>query len=363
MRINVKRFIKQHFANSEILFTNSGRSALQALIEDFNLKNSKMIIPSFICSNVFSTLFLQNNIYPILIDSPKNSFNITFSDIKKAYETEKNKFEIKSLLIVHTFGLINPDIEKISKWCREKKIILIEDCAQAINIRYNGKLVGTFGDAAVLSLWKVMRLPLGGGYIKNNGKINIHPVPYKINNLDINKFIRTLPLGKASIKFLKSFKVNKKIEIQPSRISIISTPKIFDFITIPARKIDIEKREQFASFLYNELKRQIPKNLPKLELSGNFFNSIPLLVNNQDKVYLSLLNKKINCGKMWDNPLSKDKELQKKWKLRKTPNVDNIYSKKIINILIDDPKFDEEAIKREARIISDVVKKYQKNKC
>jgi len=358
MRINVKNYIKNHFSKSDILFTNSGRSGIQAIIEDFKLQNSKMIIPSFICSNVFSTLFIQNNIEPILVDCPKNSFNVKFEDIKKVYNADKNKNKIKSVLVLHTFGLVNKDILKISKWCKEKKLILIEDCAHSINVSYQGKFVGTFGDAAALSAWKIMKLPLGGCYIRNNGKIGIRPRPYRLNNLDIYKCVRFIPFGRVLLDTLKFFRLKKKIQVDPSRIEVIPTPNIFDFFVIASRKVDIVKRKEFASFLYEELKKAIPKNLPHLELFNNFFHSIPLLVENRDNIYVSLLKKGINCGKMWDNPLSKDPLLLKRWKLTKTPNVDNNYSKKIINILIDDPKFNENKIRKKAGIISEIIKKY-----
>lgn len=295
---------------------------------------------------------------PVLIDCPKDNFNIRFSDIRKAYDSDKEKGRIKSVLIIHTFGLINKDIEKISKWCKQKGIILIEDCAHSINTSYNGKFVGTFGDAASLSAWKIMKLPLGGCYIRNKGEIGVSSISYKLNNLDIYKCIRFIPFGRTLLDIMKLFKLKKRVKVDPSKIEIVPAPKLFDFFVISPRKVDIVQRRKFASFLYNSLKKEIPESLPPLDFSNNFFHSIPLLVNNRDKIYISLLKNKINCGKMWDNPLSKDKNLQKKWKLNKTPEVDNLYSKKIINILIDDPKFDKEKIKRLANIISGIVKKY-----
>jgi len=358
MALKAKNYIKNHFSNSDILFTNSGRSGLQAIIEDFRLQDSKMILPSFICSDVFSTLFLQNNIEPILVDCPKDSFNVTFRDIKKAYNSCKNKGKIKSVLVLHTFGLVNKDVPKIAGWCKRKKLVLIEDCAHSINVPYKGKFVGTFGDAASISVWKIMQLPLGGCYIKNAGKIGIRPITYKLNNLDIYRCVRFIPFGRQILDFLKFFKVKKKVMIDPSKIEIIPAPKLFDFFIISSRKVDIAQRRKYASFLYLELKKSIPRNIPPLDLENNFFHSIPLLVENRDKIYVALLNKKINCGKMWDNPLSKDPSLLKRWRLAKTPNVDSIYSKKIINILIDDPKFNENNIRKKARIISSIVKKF-----
>lgn len=356
MGINVKRFIIDRFSNSDVLFTNSGRAGLQAIIEDFKLQDSKIIIPSFICSNVFSQLLIQNNMEPILVDSPKKSFNITFKDIKRAHGSCKNKKLIRSILILHTFGLVNKDIMKISKWCKQKNIILIEDCAHSLNISYNGRFVGTFGDTASLSIWKILQLPFGGCYIRNNGKIQVNTVPYKLNTLDIYKSLRFLPFGRMILDLLKLLKFKKKFKVDPSKIEITPPPFLFNYLSISNRKVDIEQRKKYTQFFYNELKKEIPKELFHLEFNNNFFHSIPLLVNNQNDVYVTLLNNKIVCGKMWDNPLSKDAQLNKKYKLNKTPNT-NFYSKRIINILINDPKYNEKKIKQKAKIISEIVKR------
>src|SRR3989344_2047823 len=94
--MEIKTWFIEEYKNKEILFTSSGRSALQAAIQDFNLKNSKMIIPSFICGDVFYSLLKTNNITPVFIDCQKKSFNLSFSQIKNAYEKNKN---IKAVLI------------------------------------------------------------------------------------------------------------------------------------------------------------------------------------------------------------------------------------------------------------------------
>lgn len=361
MRAKIRKYLNHYLSRGEFLFTNSGRSALQALIEDFKLWNSKIILPSFICSNVFSPLLIQNNIKPILVDCPKKSFNLKLSDIKKAYKKEKLKNKIKSVLIVHTFGLVNKEIVKISEWCKKNKLILIEDCAMCMDIKYKNKYVGTFGDAAIFSFSKVIRGFLGGAYLKNKGKINVHLKPYKLNKLDIYRGIKFIPFSRKILDFLKLFKIKEKLDgVEPQKIEILPQPKIFDLLTIISRSMNISKRKKIASLLYNELKREIPDNLLKLEFSNNCFHSIPILVDEQDKVYKSLLlKKKINCGKVWYNPLSKDLNLSKKWELNKTPNVDNCFSERIVNIMIDDNNYNKKQIKKKASIISNVVKQYQ----
>ena len=56
-------------------------------------------------------------------------------------------------LITHIGGIVNPDIKKISKLCKEKGIALVEDCAHSLGSTLNGKHSGTFGIAGIYSLY------------------------------------------------------------------------------------------------------------------------------------------------------------------------------------------------------------------
>ena len=66
-------------------------------------------------------------------------------------------------------GIINPDIEKISKFCKEKNIILLEDCAHSFGSKLNNKFSGTFGNAGVYSFYSTKSIFAGeGGVIVTN---------------------------------------------------------------------------------------------------------------------------------------------------------------------------------------------------
>jgi len=254
--MNILKYFKLNYPNKDILFTNSGRSSLQAVIEDFNLKNSSIILPAFICYDVFSSLLKQNNINPILIDCPKNSFNITLKDIKKAYDKNK-KNKIKSVLIVHTFGKINKDREKISNFCKKNKLVLIEDCAHILNLELEG-------DAAIFSFNKITNLPIGGAYIKNKGKINVKTEKYKLNNLDIYRILNSNILGKFLIKLLKFLKTKENIRINPERIKIMEAPRFINLFTLKK----------------------------KLEI-------VPMLIENRDKIFYQLVKQGKRVEKYW----------------------------------------------------------------
>lgn len=70
---------------------------------------------------------------------------------------------IKAVIPVHLYGQ-PADLDRIVPLCREHKVALIEDCAQAHGARLRGQRVGTFGDAATFSFYPTKNLgALGDG--------------------------------------------------------------------------------------------------------------------------------------------------------------------------------------------------------
>ena len=68
-------------------------------------------------------------------------------DSAKSLITEKTK----AIVVVHLYGLISPAILEFVKLANDKKIYLIEDCAQSLGAKFNGKHCGTFGDIGCYS--------------------------------------------------------------------------------------------------------------------------------------------------------------------------------------------------------------------
>src|SRR5919202_1692093 len=64
---------------------------------------------------------------------------------------------VKAILVVHLYG--HPAaMDPILDSARSHGLKVLEDCAQAHGARYNGRLVGTFGDAAAFSFYPTKNL-------------------------------------------------------------------------------------------------------------------------------------------------------------------------------------------------------------
>jgi len=64
----------------------------------------------------------------------------------------------KAVFVIHEFGFLHPEIEKLKKVCDDKNIILIEDCAYA----FSSSSAGEYGDYLIYSFPKMFPLQFGG---------------------------------------------------------------------------------------------------------------------------------------------------------------------------------------------------------
>jgi dTDP-4-amino-4,6-dideoxygalactose transaminase len=67
----------------------------------------------------------------------------------------------RALYLIHYLGFPQ-DAPGWLRWCRERKLLLVEDVAQAWLASVGGRSLGSFGDMAVFSFYKVVGVPEGG---------------------------------------------------------------------------------------------------------------------------------------------------------------------------------------------------------
>jgi dTDP-4-amino-4,6-dideoxygalactose transaminase len=66
-----------------------------------------------------------------------------------------------AIYLIH-YGGFPGSVDAITQLCRERGLLLIEDCAHALLSTHGGQPLGSFGDAAVFSFPKVVPVPNGG---------------------------------------------------------------------------------------------------------------------------------------------------------------------------------------------------------
>jgi CDP-6-deoxy-D-xylo-4-hexulose-3-dehydrase len=100
---------------------------------------------------------LQWNAVPVFIDVELGTYNIDASLIEAAITPRT-----KAIMLAHTLG--NPyNLDAIVALCRRHDLWLIEDCCDALGSRYDGQLVGRFGDIGTLSFYPAHHITMGEG--------------------------------------------------------------------------------------------------------------------------------------------------------------------------------------------------------
>lgn len=110
---------------------------------------------------------IQFGAIPVFLDVDISTYNIDVTKLEQAVSPKT-----KAVFIAHTLG--NPyDLKAIRAFCDTHKLWLIEDCCDALGSRYDGKLVGTFGDIATVSFYPAHHITMGegGAVFTNNDQL------------------------------------------------------------------------------------------------------------------------------------------------------------------------------------------------
>ena len=108
---------------------------------------------------------------PIFVDVELESFNISVTSLKNAYDKvfSDGLFKPKAVIAVDLFGL-PADYDSLSVFCHDNSLKLLEDGAQGFGGKYKNKKACSFGDAATTSFFPAK--PLGcygdGGAVFTN---------------------------------------------------------------------------------------------------------------------------------------------------------------------------------------------------
>lgn len=100
---------------------------------------------------------VQNGLTPVFVDVEVDTFNIKIDAIENAL-SEKTK----AIMLAHTLG--NPfNLNAVKSIADKYGLYLVEDCCDAVGSKYNGQIVGTFGNLATTSFYPAHHITMGEG--------------------------------------------------------------------------------------------------------------------------------------------------------------------------------------------------------
>ncbi len=106
---------------------------------------------------------VQIGAIPVFLDVELGTYNISVDKLEEAYSKKT-----KAVMLAHTLG-IPFNLKAVKEFTEKHNIWLIEDTCDAVGSKYEGKLVGTFGDIATVSFYPAHHITMGeGGAILTN---------------------------------------------------------------------------------------------------------------------------------------------------------------------------------------------------
>jgi len=143
---------------------SSWSGAAQAALEYYKVQGKTVLCPS----NTFMATPLsvvKAGARLEFVDCNREDLCLSFEDLKR----KADKFRPAAVWIVHIGGHIAFEIEEIARFCKERDIVLLEDCAHAHGASWNGRRPGSWGAAGVYSFYATKTITMGEGGILATG--------------------------------------------------------------------------------------------------------------------------------------------------------------------------------------------------
>jgi dTDP-4-amino-4,6-dideoxygalactose transaminase len=145
---------------------NSGTDALHLPLVAIGVgPGDEVVLPAF---TFFATAeaVSYTGATPVFADINPATFNLSIESLN-----QKVTPRTRAVIVVHLFGQCAA-VEEIAAFCRERKLVLIEDCAQALGAEYRDKRAGGWGDFGCFSFYPTKNLGAVGdaGMITTSNK-------------------------------------------------------------------------------------------------------------------------------------------------------------------------------------------------
>mgnify|MGYP001439115973 CR=1 FL=1 len=170
----------EKFGRKYGITVSNGSVALDVAFQMLDLdEDDEVILPSFAIISCLSAV-LRTKAKPIFCDVDEKTWNMSFENVK-AKITKKTK----AVLIVHLYGL-TADAIKISNYCSENNIFLVEDAAEAHGQIIENKKCGSFGQISTMSFYANKHVTTGEGGVLLTNDIDVYKKTLQMRNLDFN---------------------------------------------------------------------------------------------------------------------------------------------------------------------------------
>lgn len=167
----------------------NGSDALFLSVRALNIRKGDYVITTPYTFFATASCITRNGATPIFVDVEEKYYNLDLDKVEEILKNHPEKDKIKAIIPVHLFGkTIN--LDRLQYFKEKYGVYIIEDGAQSIGSKWNGKNAFSVGDLSITSFFPTKNL---GGY-GDGGMVFT-------NNEDLANRIRKLRVHGAAKKY------------------------------------------------------------------------------------------------------------------------------------------------------------------
>lgn len=148
------------------ILTNSGSSSNLIMVSAlkskraYNLPTGTKVITPIAGFPTTLNPIIQNGFQPVFVDIELDTLNLDLDQVE-----QRAKEGARAVALAHVLGN-STDIDRLMDIVNKYKLILLEDCCDALGSTYDGKPLGSFGDMASCSFYPAHHITMGeGGFV------------------------------------------------------------------------------------------------------------------------------------------------------------------------------------------------------
>lgn len=240
--------IRDYIGSVNAVATNSASAAIHIALLAANIGKGDEVVTSPITFP--STVNMIENVgaKPVFADVDLETGQITPETITKVVTSKT-----KAILPVHLHGRPS-DMSGINDLAKKKKLVIIEDAAEAFGAEYKGKMIGSESDFAAFSFAvnKVITTAEGGVLVTNNPDMESTLKRYVVHGMDKGALKKYPYRG-----YMEHF-----VELPGLKYNMTDIHAGIGLVQLPNIDILLATREKIAG-MYDEAFKDLPVRTPK----------------------------------------------------------------------------------------------------
>jgi perosamine synthetase len=277
-----ERAMAGYVGTSHAIAVNSGTSGLHLCMRALGIsEEDEVIVPSFAFIAVANAVRYERAV-PVFVDIDPQTLNLDPQRIEEAI-TKRTR----AIVLVHTFGC-PAALREIAEIARCHHLYVVEDACEAIGAEYDGRKVGSFGDAGVFGFYPNKQITTGEGGMIVTNDARISALARKLRNQ-----------GRAdSCEWLQHEELGYNYRISEMNCALgIEQLKRLDAI--------LERREAIAREYQRRLEKQADLELPAIHLPDRRISWFVYVLrlserfsgSHRDRIVQEMASRGIACGR------------------------------------------------------------------